>query len=544
MTQDIDYDSIKKLNETIAKLGIKELRKGQDDAIFNLLKGNDCYTVLPTGHGKTGIFVIPTLVKQWKTIVFTPLVALMQDHLNNLLRMGLSAGQISSVQTPKENEMTLEEYKNGNIDFLFIAPERLENEKFHEIIDVRKPDMVAVDEVHCLSEHGLNFRSSYCRIIDFISKIDPEVILTLTATSPKEVEEDVIRLLGLDENVKKVVYMPPRLNLKLTSKPWQSDYDLVKQVNKLEGSGIIYFSTVKRIEEFYNDVGHMIQGGSLIYNGQMSNNEKSSNQELWSSGEVRVIICTNAFGLGINKPDTRFVIMRDIPGSIEELSQAFGRAGRDGKDATCILYFDPDSIKTQEFFIQTSYPSKEEITAVYNTIKQHADADQICHLGGAQIAEQANVSKWYIQAVMANLQAFGAIERKDFNKAVQIKFKKPHIDDKYNQLLELIKEYGIKNEKNYLEIEIEFLASEIGLKPPTLKKRLKDLNEDGYIEYIPPPRSKPTKILKPISCVDFDLLKEKRQRAFDKLDLTINFHRISDNLKHQYMTNYFNNEYK
>ena len=532
------------LPDILKKLGYSGLRKGQEDAVYAVLHKKDCYCVLPTGAGKSSIFIIPTVLLDWTTIVFVPLVSLMQNHLDSVLRKGFKAGQLSSTQTPQENEQTLNEYINGNLSFLFVAPERLSNDAFTDALKENPPNMITIDEAHVASEHGLNFRPNYCKIADYIEIANPDVVMTLTATSPLEVEQDIIRIFKMGEDVNKVVYMPPRLNLHIQGVPWVSDHEFLQRINSYSGSGIIYCTTVKRVEDLYERLGHLIEGGCLTYHGQMSSNNKTSNQEMWMSGDTRVVICTNAFGLGIDKPDTRFVILRDIPSGLDELSQEIGRAGRDGEDAYCIVYKDPDSVKTQEFFIDTKYPAKEDIYAVYNVIKNSINSDGLCTLGGGKIAEQANVSKWVIQSVLANLVAFRVIERVNTEKVVQIKLLQEHADRTYKSLCDSIFEYGVINSSGFVEIDLGFLVNELGVKETTIKTKLSALAKNNYIEYLPPARSKPIKIIGPTTNIDMEYLKNKKKEAYHKLELVDTFYKVHDSKKHEFLTAYFNNEYR
>lgn len=530
---------ITNLNSVMSRLGIKQLRKGQDEAIATLMNLQDCYTVLPTSHGKSLIFTIPTLCYNWRTIVFTPLVALMQDHLRNLKQKGLDAAVISSGQTHKENEMALASYERSEINFLFIAPERLHNEYFKDVMMKAPPDMIAVDEAHVLSQWAVGFRSSYCRIADFIKQHEPKVVLTLTATSPKEVQDDIINIIGLDPEVKKVIYLPPRKNLKFESMIQPNDYELLNIVNEIEGSGIVYCSTVKHTHELYENIGNFVKGGALVYNGQMSKNDKFSNQEAWTSGRVRVAICTNAFGLGINKPDTRFVIIRDISGSLEELSQAVGRAGRDGKDARCIICMSDEGIKTQEFFIGCGHPPKHELESIYHAIKNNCDADNICTMSLAKLADMTNVNKFHLQSISHNLQAFKVIERIKQEKMLQIRILDNPDHERYLKYYHCIADYGVETNNSYIEIEFDFLAEQCGVTPQTMIKHLKYLHSIKAIDLIPPPSRPPIKLIGKLSDIDFEYLKNKMNDSYRKLQTVLDFYRYPDDKKHDYLTDYF-----
>lgn len=385
--------------EAIRRLGFESLRKGQEEAVKTLISGKSCYCVLPTGFGKSAIFIIPPLVNNWTNLIFTPLVALMRDHYLNLINHGLSARLISSEQSKKENEAALEAYSANEAQFLFVAPERVLDDRFREVIKAKPPDMVTIDEAHVASEHALSFRPSYCKIAPYVKLA--KVTLVLTATSPREVERDIFEIFDLPADTKRIIYLPRRENLKLSSLIWTGDLGLA---NRFQGSGIVYCSTIREVERLYDCFKDSISGGCTIYHGQLKG--RSLNQQDWMTGEKRVMICTNAFGLGINKLDTRFVIVRDVPATLEELAQLFGRAGRDGLEANCVMYYDQQSIKTQEFLISCRYPGPAEIIAAYNVIKKNPELTYL------EIAKRAGINKYSIRAVMSILQSFNVVSDK------------------------------------------------------------------------------------------------------------------------------------
>lgn len=531
--------SYENLPGVLKQLGIPSLRKGQDDAIASIFSRQDSIVILPTGHGKSMIYIIPTLCNDWKTVIFSPLVALIQDQVSSLLRMGLRAGQLSSAQTPRENNMTLSDWESGDLDFLLVAPERLQNERFLEAMQAVKPDFAVVDEVHCISSWSDNFRPDYVKIGDFTATFCPEVILCLTATAPQEVEEDVRRVLGIPE-AKKIIYMPRRANLHMSSEDYPGDYALLNKINSVDGKVIVYCSTVKKTYELFDNLNQSIHGGALVYNGDMKSSDRSSNQELFIAGRARVCFATNAFGMGVDIPDIRCVIYRDIPGSIEELSQGFGRAGRDGKDSECILYYDENSINTQEFFIRCGYPNKPDTVAFYNTIKQNLDSEGLCSLSLYELCDLSGVSKFMQQSIMANLLSAKVVERATREKLLQIKWVRPHLDAKYQEYNEVIEKFGIPNDNGFLEVDEEFMAQQIGVSPATIKRHLKILDDNDYIVYVPPPRGRPIAIIGDVDQVDFERLKQKEKDAHGKLQDVINFHYTAD--KHKYLETYFENK--
>ena len=526
------------LNSVLSKLGFSELRDGQDKAVAAVFGGNDVIVILPTGKGKSAVYIIPTLTNDWRTIIFSPLVALMQDQTESLQKKGLRAAQLSSLQSDKENEMSLADWEQGNIDFLLAAPERLRNEKFLEAAQRVKPDMVTVDEVHTLSQWSDNFRSDYCKISDFIDQVNPRTVLCLTATCPTEVEEDVRRVINIPD-AEKVVYLPPRKNLKYESYMWSSPWDLQKFINSINGSTIVYCATVKETHHLYETIGGQIQGGSLVFNGQMKQSEKASNQSLFMNSHVRVMFCTNSFGMGIDKENIRAVIHRDIPGSVENYSQETGRAGRDDKDSRCILFYDEKAIRTQEFFIQNGHPDKDTVVAFYNSVLSKSDKDRFCYASLYNICQDAGLNYYCAQPVTQILYGSKVLDRVKQDKVIKVKLKKDHIDSKYQKYYENIERFGIPDDEGYNEIDVELFVDAMGFAKNTVLKHLTNLAENDYIDYVPPAKGNPLKVIGGIKNVDFERLKEKEQEAHGKLNDIVKFFNTPDSEKQNFLVNYF-----
>lgn len=529
------------LGKVLSKVGVPGLRKGQDQIIHTVLSGVDCLGILPTGHGKSLTYIVPTLCMEWKCVIFSPLIALMQDQLYSLQRKGLRAGQISSIQTPKENQMTVNDWAAGEIDFLLVAPERLNNNDFLEAMNQIRPDFIAVDEAHTLSQWSHNFRSSYCKIADFVELMDPKVLLSLTATCSKEIEEDIRSVLKIPE-AKKVMYLPQRKNLKLSSKEWKSNYQFLQDVNAVDGKLIIYCSTVKMVDELYEELGSRIVGGACTYHGQMSSGAKSSNQELFLSGEVRVVIATNAFGMGIDCPDIRAVFYRTLPGTVPELIQGFGRAGRDGKDSDCVLYYDENTIRTQEFFLECGYPSKTDFVAFFNVIKDNLNEENLCELRINDICELAGVSPFKAAALMENFLGKKVLERVGKENSVQVKILKPAPNDRFQPYYEHIEMYGIPNDKGYYELDMLHFVEQLGKSEQTVKNNLRKLDKEQCISFVPPSRVRPINIIGSIDLIDFKYLRNKERVERNNLDAVKTFHFIEDDEKHNYLEEYMKNE--
>ncbi len=527
------------LPAVLKHLGYDTMRSGQDKAVYNLFAQQDVICVLPTGQGKTSVYLIPTMCCQWRTLVFSPLIALMQDQVETLWRAGIKAGQLSSGQTAAENASTIAQWMAGQLQILLVAPERMDNQDFMLAITTTRPNLIVVDEAHTIAQWGDSFRPHYARLGDFIAKVKPDNILALTATCPEDVEVEIRRVLGLAKATK-VVYYPKRRNLELSSGHFGSDVDVLNFVNGINGPCIVYCSTIKKTEEMLAALGHHVIGRGLIYNGSMTPDERSTNQSMFMHGDVRVMFATKAFGLGINKADIRAVCHRDIPGSIDDLAQEMGRAGRDGNQSWCRLFFEPKTYDTQHWFVQTAHPDQGKIEAVFRAIQRNLDADGICKVTIDNLAKQAGIQSAYADSAIGHMISSGVITRNfEVPKTAQVIIKRPHLDEECMALLKTIEKIGCKDKIGWIEYNTDTLQSQSDLKPKKITDTLKLLDKEGYIQYVAPFRGKPTKIIGDVRNVDFERIKRKFKDALAKLNRVIEYHETPDNKKHDYLLSYF-----
>ena len=527
-----------KLAEVIKELGFNNLKKGQDEAIHNLLMGRDTICFLPTGGGKSAIYQIPTRCHGWKTLVFCPLVSLMQDQVESLWSAEYKANQISSGQSSAENDNAMCEWERGDLDFLLVAPERLGSERFHQVISRIPPNFVVVDEAHCISQWADSFRPDYQKIGEFVEQYCPDTILALTATATKEVEQDIREKLGIPR-ADRIIFFPSRKNLNFVTKDY-SVAEFKKDINTVKGSVVVYCATRKRTEEMYALFAQHITGDALVYHGGMDSDARSSNQSLFMTGKVRVMFATNAFGLGIDKSDIRGVFHRDFPKSLEDYVQESGRSGRDGGESSCIFYTDNDSLKTQKWFIDTTFPTRDIVTRVYNYLKRSADSDNIVKLTNTDLARKVGVHEAYISSTVGVMIGAKVIERpKNQLKTFKLKILKSHVDARYLNVFSVIEEIGILGDDEFYEVDINFACDRIGKKMATVKAYLKTLHNEGYVEYIPPFRGVPTKILGDLSKIDFQHLSAKAEQSYKKLQKLVEFCEVPDESKHAFLQNYF-----
>jgi len=530
--------AISYLPAALHKLGFQTLRPGQDRVVFGLFAGKSVFCILPTGQGKSACYIIPTICCQYRTLIFSPLISLMQDQVEQLWKLGLSAGQLSSGQTQAENSATIAQWMSGKLQFLLVAPERLDNADFALAMAHVRPDLVVVDEAHCISQWSDSFRPHYSRLGTFVDQVKPKSMLLLTATAPKDVEEDVRRVMHA-EDAERVLYYPQRRNLLLSSKNYVGDHDILNFVNEVPGATIVYCSTVKKTEELYATLNHHCKGRALIYNGTMKPDERATNQTMFMNGDVRVMFATKAFGLGINKADIRGVIHRDIPGSVDDLAQEMGRAGRDGKESRCRLFFDPKTYDTQQWFIQTAYPEKQTIVSVFRAIQSSMDQDGICKVTIDNLARHAGIHSAYCDSAIGILASSGVIDRNfDAGKTATAKLKKLHLDEECQALMNTVERVGVKNGDGF-DFNLDTLIEVSGIKQKRATDMLKALDKEGYLTYIPPFRGKPTRITGKLEQVDFVRIKEKHTASLSKLSRVISYHDTPDPKKHDFLQAYF-----
>lgn len=395
--------------------GFSSYRGQQKEIIERTLRKQDSLVIMPTASGKSLTYQIPALLLDDLTIVISPLISLMKDQVDVLLKRGIAAAYINSSLSKSEREKRYKNVSQGKYKLLYVTPERFRKREFIEILKKRTISLLAVDEAHCISEWGHDFRPDYTRLKDFREIMKRPTTIALTATATPDVQEDIVRQLGLNKNNVQLYHEGiERSNLFLQVKNvWGEDEKLqqcIEVFNNTQGNGIIYFVLIRdlykmseRLRE--SNVKH------LIYHGELEAEQRRKIQNVFIGGEDNIVLATNAFGMGIDKENIRFVLHVQIPASLEAYYQEIGRAGRDGKHALCMLLYDEQDLNIQMQFITWNNPSADFYQRLFRLL--YADIGRVNAEGIEYLREQLSYKDkrdYRLETALGILDRYGVTE--------------------------------------------------------------------------------------------------------------------------------------
>ena len=364
------------------RFGYPEFRPGQERAVSSVLAGKDTLVILPTGGGKSLCYQVPALVLPGLTVVVSPLISLMKDQVDALVARGLPAAFINSSLKSNEVADRMSRAQRGELRMLYVAPERFDVPGFAERVKAMGVSLLAVDESHCISEWGHDFRPSYLRIRDVRTRLGNPPTIALTATATPEVRRDIATQLAL-RTPETIITGFDRTNLSYHVVRTRTDDDkdvaLVQALREHEGLAVVYAATRRAVERIAS-VLENARVRAVAYHAGLDDSHRREVQDAFMSERVRAIVATNAFGMGIDKPNVRLVIHHAMPGTLEAYYQEAGRAGRDGQPSTCVLLHAFQDRFTHEFFINGAYPDRKLVEAVYETLRRHSDDKGVVQL--------------------------------------------------------------------------------------------------------------------------------------------------------------------
>jgi len=478
--------------------GYPEFRPGQLEIIQSVLAGKDTLAVLPTGGGKSLCFQIPGLCREGMCLVVSPLIALMKDQVEQLREQKIIAYAIYSGMTRKEIEVILDNCQLGKVKFLYISPERLKSDHFIERVRHIDISLLAIDEAHCISQWGYDFRPSYLEIAEFRTIKHDAHVIALTATATPEVREDIIDKLHFKEDIT-FTQSFSRSNLSFIVRKVEDKYrKLIEILNKTSGSSIVYVRTRKKTKEITEYLLRQnITAG--YYHGGLSNDLRNRRQYDWVNNKFRVMVSTNAFGMGINKPDVRNVFHLDIPDNIEYYYQEGGRAGRDGKHAYAVLLWQEIDIQELQNRTELSYPSSDIMRKIYQGL---ANYFKIAVGSSMLTSHDFDISDFVNNYNFEHMQTFHALKRLEeqgfiklndsFHHPSKLFIRIDHLElykyqvanKKYDDLIKgILRIYGGELYTNFITVNESRIARIIKSSPSYVEKLLTELDKSEIVVY-------------------------------------------------------------
>jgi len=538
--------------------GYSAFRSMQEEIILSVLDGRDTLALLPTGGGKSICYQVPALTKEGICLVISPLIALMKDQVENLKKRGIKAAAVHSGMHPKEIDIAINNSVFGDLKFLYVSPERLESESFRRNMEKMNINLLAVDEAHCISQWGYDFRPPYLNIAEIRPLLNDAPILALTATATPEVVEDMQEKLQFREK-NAISKSFERKNLSyVVFHEEDKGGRILKIINNVKGIGIVYVRNRRKcreVSDFLNKQGVK----TTFYHAGLEQRIREHRQDEWMKDKKQVIVATNAFGMGIDKPGVRFVVHYDLPDSLEAYFQEAGRAGRDGKRAYAVLLFEEADIRNAKQNLSLSYPEAEVIRSVYTALGNYL---QIPVGGGGEQQFDFDLQEFSTRYRMNSATVFSAlkiIEKEglillgnELERPSKIMFNINHSElytfqvenPGYDAFLKLmLRSYGgVFNE--FVNIHEKELAKRTGTTDDKIMAMLQRLQQLGLLTYVA--RSSKPQILFIQDRIDSNSLNlsnenygSRKQSALKRMQSVLDYIQSANHCRSQLLLKYF-----
>ncbi len=542
--------------------GFDTFRPLQREIIESVLSGRDTLALLPTGGGKSLCFQVPALVNDGICLVISPLIALMKDQVENLKKKGIQALSIHSGMSFIEVKRTLQNAAYGNFKFLYVSPERLETDLFQEFISTIPVNLIAVDEAHCISQWGYDFRPSYIRIANIRKDFPGVPVLALTASATLEVQSDICDKLEFNngENIFQQSFERPNLSYSVFELATRQN-KLLEILKKVPGTGIIYCKSRRRTKEI-SELLNMNGISADYYHAGLTNEQRNKKQENWINNTIRVIACTNAFGMGIDKPDVRAVIHYEVPDALENYYQEAGRAGRDGEKSYAVLFFNHAEIDELNKQSDIRYPSIEMIRTVYGALCNYFQLPSGTGEGLSfdfdinTFVKNFNLGGFIVNSVLKILEQEELITYSDqFFSPPKVVFTTNReeleiFEESYSQYDDIIKALLRSYEGVFdypASISEEQLCKFLSIKKDTINKLLTELHGFGIIEYTPQKERPQVIFLHDRTKAENLFINEKnllrRKKSFEKrVDAMIRYTENTSRCRSEMIAVYFNDK--
>ncbi|MEK6780575.1 MAG: ATP-dependent DNA helicase RecQ [Bacteroidota bacterium] len=547
--------------EEILKLywGYNLFRSPQVEIIQSALEGKDTLALLPTGGGKSVCFQVPTLIMDGVCLVITPLIALMQDQVSQLKKRGIQALAVHSGMSRDEIDIALDNCVYGKIKFLYLSPERLQTEMFQERVKRMNVCLIAVDEAHCISQWGYDFRPPYLKIAILRETKPNAPIIALTASATRQVKEDIIDKLELtNPSVYQKSFARENLSFAIR-KTETKERKLFEILKKVQGTAIVYVRSRKATHELAKSL--ILQGfSSIFYHAGLNHQERSTRQEEWLTNKARVMVATNAFGMGINKADVRTVIHMDLPENLESYYQEAGRAGRDGKRSyAVIIYHDVDVLSLQHR-VQQSQPSLDYLKKTYQALCNYYQLAMGSSQGESYEFELEEFCKRFslksssVYVALKKLEQEGLLQLSenfyrpsrihlsvDKKKLYEFQIANARFDPLIKSLLRL---YGAELFSDFVPVSEAYIAQSLKIKEPVACLELTQLHELQLLSYQPASDKPQITFIYPRQDADYlpvdrERMERLRNLSLSKMEAMVNYITQSHRCRMQLIQEYF-----